>query len=309
VRIVGGDERIRRILRDPRQDLLTSGEELRERADAEGVTAVSAVRRPFLHLLRIQGRLRPAHRRSHQAGRFLCHRIARRRIGKVRMKGQPQTGTRPGRSTARHDLRLVEIPFPGLAAHKLQRPRRIMQRCLHGRHHITGELRVTIVDRNHRNPCLQVRSHPDPGLVAIPPASPMNEEQQRPRPLALGLPEIKDLTLVLSILHIRRRRCRIHRRLLRRFSRRLLASGLLPRPGSGLTGRLRISRNHFRGTHRDRTPEGKTHNSSSRNHESHALPMTAFDDSVNSASTGILTDPAGTRPLVRAEPPVRSATP
>ena len=92
------------------------------------------------------------------------------------MKCQPETGAGPGGTATRSDALLIKMPFPGFAPHKLQSTRSIMQGCLYRRHHILCLRDVSVIDRNDRDPCLQVGIHGDACLISAGPAAAVDEK-------------------------------------------------------------------------------------------------------------------------------------
>ena len=127
-RIVAGDEFIRGVLLDPREDAFALRQEdierrsllLRVPGDAEGVGPVFAVGRPCAHLPRVEAGLRARDRGAGDAGRLAGDGVGAVRVGEVVMEGDPQARASAGRAAGEGDLGLVEVPLLGLAARELK---------------------------------------------------------------------------------------------------------------------------------------------------------------------------------------------
>ena len=105
-RVIGGRESIRGVLRDPRQALVASCEEIVElrqlpcpvSLETEGMAAVAAVGRPLLHLHRVERGLRAGDGGAPESGGLPRHGVGTLRVRHVGMERQPQAGARPRRA-------------------------------------------------------------------------------------------------------------------------------------------------------------------------------------------------------------------
>ena len=121
------------------------------------------------------------------------------------MKGEPEAGARARRGSRRTDAALVEVPRRSAAAHELQRPCSIVQRCLH---RWPDAFRLShrdeaIVDRRDGYSRLQQRfdihKAVDALLLTALPSAAMDHEDKGCRGARLRLPEIEDLPSVRAI--------------------------------------------------------------------------------------------------------------
>ena len=169
------------------------------------MAAVSAVGRPLLHLPRIERGLGVQYRGAPQARGLARHGIGVFRLGQIAVKRQPKCRTGPGRTAGCADTRLVDVPFRGLAADKLQCPRGIVQGQLHsGRQFRDPALHdITVADGNEGNSRRQTLAYAvrdfDERFVAAQPAAAVNVEHHRRWPGRRGLPKIEHLPLVLPV--------------------------------------------------------------------------------------------------------------
>ncbi len=173
--------------------------------EAEGVTTVAAVGRPFLELLGIERCLCTDHGGTEQTRGFTRDRITALGISEVVVKGQPQTAACTGAATAGTDAILVDVPLGGLALHKLQRTRGIVEGPLDRRLHacvdrLLNEAILHGHDRDARiEHLLQIRHL---ALRACHPATAMNEKHQRRGRGGVHLVEVQLLIGIGAVSHI-----------------------------------------------------------------------------------------------------------
>ena len=190
---------------DPRQDAFAGVVESLEAADlllgvpgdAERVGAVAAVRSPRTHLVRVEAGLGAADGGAGHARRLAGDRVGAVRVSQVVMEGQPEAGAGAGRASGEGDLRLIEVPFLGLAARELEGAGAVEHRSLHRRHESVGGrvLDRAIFDRDDRDARFQggLEHRADDRAIAAGPAAAMDVEEQRRGLVRLRPPEVDPL--------------------------------------------------------------------------------------------------------------------
>lgn len=186
-RIVGGDERVGRVFRDPGQDGFAGGEKLREgiellrtvSGEAEGVGTVVIVRGPGDHLLWVERGLGSHDGGGEKAGRFARDRIGTAGIRQIGVKSEPERGARAGGTAVGSDAVFIEVPLRSAAADELEGASGIEERTLHRWvQAIGGGIEdKAVVDTDDGNASGEVRRRiVETGFVALQPAAAVNEE-------------------------------------------------------------------------------------------------------------------------------------
>ena len=210
------------------------------------MATIGAVGGPVLHLERVERGLGAHHGDRRQPRRLPGHGILALRIGHVVMEGEPETRTGPGRTATGGDPLRIDVPLGRPRADRLQRPRGVGERGLHGRIDPLGKslLDKPVLHRGHRDAGVEHGGqhlaelfHP----VARQPAAAMDKEHEWCRLLGRrdgGHPDVHHLLGMRPVGNVgQRRRWQAHRWLLRLM---LLGAGLRD---AGLLGvGLRISR-------------------------------------------------------------------
>lgn len=173
-----------------------------KRFEAESVTAVSAVRGPFAHLVGVECGLGAVDGCEEEARGFARDGVLRFGVGEVWVEGEPQAGAGTGGASAGCDAGFVEIPFGGLAPNELKGACGVVEGSFYWWNDVLGLRDIAVVDGNNGDTGLEVGFNGSAGLVTGLPAASVDVEKDWGWLVRLGFPEVEDVSFVRTVFEV-----------------------------------------------------------------------------------------------------------
>lgn len=173
-----------------------------KRFEAESVSAVSAVRGPFAHLVGVECGLRAVDGCEEESRGFASDGVLRFGVGEVWVKGEPQAGAGTGGASAGCDAGFIEIPFGGLAPNELKGACGVVKGSFYRWNDVLGLRDVAVVDGDYGDTGLEVGFDGSAGLVTGLPAASVDVEKDWGWLVRLGFPEVEDVSFVGAVFEV-----------------------------------------------------------------------------------------------------------